>query len=542
MWRALLLAAVERLVKTLLVGQSLHNTMVQQSLPSPLHLAAGAGWLALRYVAAAHRHLYALQEGVTAQVADLRRRQVLALASEAQAKDRLDERCALLRTVGERTSDVTSRWAIDVVPGVISLVVGVAWLLQLVRFPRNWACAVFLVISDVCYYLLCQRQAVREDSMDRQHQQAVAHIYSTAQQAIQNHETVLLFDRQHCEMQRLDESCSRMMVCHARWARCWNLQGSLRHWVAHLQTGTMLWLCHGYLEHAAELVVVLFYAGEVERGLGELRNYQRLRRMRNVAEDALCRTETPPPTSTLRCSVTLDGSVRLERVTVHLGGREVLRSLSLAIPPGQRVALLGKNGAGKTSLLRILQRYRLAGVGAVFIPPTHTVMACTQEPQLFANASVPYNAAYGCHAGRTVEADCTTWKAFGPHVERAAEMLEVTSLGGAEAAALSGGERQRVGLVRILAAALERPSEVKLLLLDEHDSALDCHGKMLARKVISHIHQRTGCTILTITHARSGDHDRALVLDNGAITEDGEWSAVARRFFGGAAAGRNATD
>ena len=232
--------------------------MVQQSLPSPLRLVAGAGWLALRYVAAAHRHIYALQDGVTAQVHDLRHRQVLALAGEARvgARYRSSERYALLRTVGERISDVTSRRAIDVVPGVISLVVGVGWLLHLVRSPRNWVCAAFLIVSDVFHYFLCKSQAVREDDMDRQHQLAVAHTYSTAQQALQNHETVLLFDRQHCEMQQFDSSCRRMMACHAQWARCWNLQGSLRHWVAHLQTGTLLWLCHGYLEHAAEMVVV----------------------------------------------------------------------------------------------------------------------------------------------------------------------------------------------------------------------------------------------------------------------------------------------
>lgn len=532
MWRALLLAAAERLIKTLLVGRSIHSTMVQNEPPSPLFLAAGAGWLAVRYVAAAHRHIYALRAGLGATVHDLRRRQTLALAGEARAPPaRLAERFALLRTVGDRTSDATSRWAIDVVPGVISLVVGVAQLLRLLRAPRSWLCAAFLLVSDALHCFLCQRQAVREDDMDRRHQATVARTYSIAQQSIQNHETVMLFDRQHCEIQRLDKACLAMTECHAQWARCWNLQGSLRHWVAHLQTGTMLWLAHGYLEHAAELVVVLFYAGEVQRGLDELRNYQRVLRMHRAADDALRRTEAPPPVSRITCAASKDGSVRLDRVTVELGGRAVLQHISLDLHPGQRVALLGTNGSGKTSLLRILQRYRLAGTGAVSAPPAHTVLACTQEPQLFANASVPYNAAYGCHAGRTVDPACTTWKAFGPHVEQAAEMLEVAHLAEADVAALSGGERQRLGLVRILAAALERPSEVKLLLLDEHDSALDCGGKSLARRAVADIHQRTGCTVLSITHVAAGDYDRALVLRNGTLVADGSWSTVSRTFF-----------
>lgn len=517
-------------MKVVLVGYSINNMLLQQAAPSFSYVATGAGWLALRYCLASHRHIYALQSGVAAQVQDLQRRQRRCLVGPAGHEDSLLERFSLLRTVGERTAEVRSRLAIDLIPGVLSVLVGALQLLQLLRAPRNWLCVTFLVASDFAHHHLCQRQALTEDQMDLRYNEVMADMYATAMQSTQYHETVTVFDRPYHEMERLRAACERMLACHYPWSWLWNVQGSLRHWVAHLQTGIVLWLSHGYLPQAAQLVMVLFYAGQVQRGLGECRNYQRQRRLRRTADGALWRIAPAPASTACPPTTTSDGSVRLEHVELVRGEKTVLHDICLAVPHGSRVAVLGGNGAGKTSLFRLLQRWHPPSAGAAALPPAHAVLVCTQEPQLFTNATVPYNVAYGCKLSPE-SATWSTWEAFGEHVVRAAAMLGVQHLSGQKVAALSGGERQRLGLARVLAAVLEAPQRLRLLLLDEYDSALDCHGKALASAAVRAIRQRSGCTVMTIMHTPAGVYDTAVVLAGGRIVQHGQWRETSAAFF-----------
>lgn len=211
----------------------------------------------------------------------------------------------------------------------------------------------------------------------------------------------------------------------------------------------------------------------------------------------------------------------------------MLRGLTLSVPEGSRVAVLGGNGAGKTTLFRLLQGLQEPDGGTLRCPPPHTVLLCTQEPQLFGNASVPYNVAYGCMSSqKTVRSTSwTSWTAFGPHAEAAAAMMGITHLVRAEVSTLSGGERQRIGLARVLAAVLEQPQRLKLLLLDEHDSALDCKGKEAAGRVVERIRELSACTTITITHVATGTYDHAMVLKDGEIACQGGWREVAKEFF-----------
>lgn len=551
-------------MKLVLVGRSMEDLLDASSPPLSL-LAVGAGWMAIRYVVAAHRHIYALQCGADAQMQDVLTHQEARFTAEATsatvgaARSQVAEAYALLRVASERRNDACAGLAVDGIPGTVSIGVGCYQLGVLLHAPYNLLCILFLMLSDVLHHRLCQYQAEIEDRNDARYQRTLALAYATGSEATHNAEAVYIFARRAHEMDRLRLACTHALAEHNRWSRGWNIQGSLRHWVAHVQKGTLLWLAHGHLTSAAQLVAVLFYVSEVQSGIREWRSYGRKRRLLRVAQrtlDATWPTPMPsPPSSADDDGFSRDVAARgqdiaLHNVSLRRGHRAVLQQVSVQLRVGSHTAVLGGNGAGKTTLLRVLQGLYVPDEGRVIAPPCDAVLTCTQEPQLFGNASVPYNVAYGCRGDHLSHATampmvhaaaCCDWSAFGPSVQKAACALGLMGLARTSAGSLSGGERQRIGLARVYAAVLEQPSRLHLLLLDEHDSALDCHGKDAAAHVVHHIQQLSLCTTLSITHAppprdgdglaRAGGFDDAIVMRGGGVVQQGPWPQVASAFF-----------
>jgi thiamine transport system ATP-binding protein len=187
-------------------------------------------------------------------------------------------------------------------------------------------------------------------------------------------------------------------------------------------------------------------------------------------------------------------------VTVAFDGAPVLTDVSLAVEPGEVVALLGPSGSGKSTLLRVIAGLLRPDRGAVVIDgadvtsvPTHRrgVGMVFQDEQLFPHRDVEGNVSFGL---RMAGADARTRR------HRTAELLDLVGLRGFErrtVTELSGGEAKRVALARSLA-----PNPA-ILLLDEPLTGLDrdLHDR-LAEEVAA-ILRHVGTTALWVTHDRA---------------------------------------
>lgn len=198
-------------------------------------------------------------------------------------------------------------------------------------------------------------------------------------------------------------------------------------------------------------------------------------------------------------------AIRLQAARKAFGEQVVLDGIDLDVPAGQFVAVLGKSGTGKTTLLRILAGLDRPDSGTVLVPPARTVVF--QEPRLIAWKRVLGNVTLGQRRiASTVRAG------------RAA--LAEVGLDGHERdwpGTLSGGEAQRVALAR----ALVRQPE--LLLLDEPFAALDALTRLTMQRLVSELHQRHGPAVLIVTHDVDEAvqlADRILVLRHGALSLD----------------------
>lgn len=201
----------------------------------------------------------------------------------------------------------------------------------------------------------------------------------------------------------------------------------------------------------------------------------------------------------------------LNVVSKHYAENIVLNQLDLHIPAGQFVAVVGRSGGGKSTLLRLLAGLETPTAGDVLagITPLAEIQDDTrmmfQDARLLPWKSVIDNVGLGLKG---------QWR-DAAHQALAAVGLE--NRAGEWPAALSGGQKQRVALARAL---IHRPG---LLLLDEPLGALDALTRLEMQDLIVSLWQEHGFTVLLVTHDVSeavAMADRVLLIEEGKIGLD----------------------
>jgi iron(III) transport system ATP-binding protein len=209
-------------------------------------------------------------------------------------------------------------------------------------------------------------------------------------------------------------------------------------------------------------------------------------------------------------------AIAVEGVTVRFGDSVALRSVSLALEPGELMLLLGPSGCGKSTLLRTIAgfvapesgRVLFDGAEVTHVPPHQRQIGMVfQSFALFPHLSVGENVAFGLREQRRPNAEIQ---------ERIARALSDVKMGGFAARRvdqLSGGEQQRVALARAL---VTRP---RCLLLDEPLSNLDAGLRHSMREEIRRVCKEHGLTTLYVTH----DQKEALAIaDRIAVMKAGK--------------------
>ncbi|MCQ0029139.1 ABC transporter ATP-binding protein [Burkholderia glumae] len=211
-------------------------------------------------------------------------------------------------------------------------------------------------------------------------------------------------------------------------------------------------------------------------------------------------------------------ALALERVTLELGGRTILRDVSLAVEAGEFVGVLGPNGAGKTTLMRSVLGLVPAARGAISVagaPVSRGNPAIGYMPQIRSALAGRRVRGYDFVA---MAADGHRWGLPRANPAVRADVARVLDLVGGSALArrplseLSGGERQRLLLAQCLLGA------PKLLLLDEPLISLDPHHQRGVVELVRRVQRELGITVLFSAHELNpllNALDRVLYLGNG---------------------------
>jgi len=201
-----------------------------------------------------------------------------------------------------------------------------------------------------------------------------------------------------------------------------------------------------------------------------------------------------------------------------------LDGFSLAVRPGETVALVGPSGAGKSTVIQLLLRFydpqsghvRIDGVAADQSEPQalrRRVSLVPQDPVIFA-ASALENIRYGRPEASRDEVIAAAEAAAAHGFIEALPSGYDTELG-ERGVTLSGGQRQRIAIARAILR------DAPILLLDEATSALDAESEALVQEALSHVMQ--GRTTIVIAHrlATILKADRIVVMDQGRIVDEG---------------------
>jgi ATP-binding cassette subfamily B protein len=249
--------------------------------------------------------------------------------------------------------------------------------------------------------------------------------------------------------------------------------------------------------------------------------------MERIEELLQAKPTIAPPRLPVMMPTPPRGEIAFEGVTFSYPGRPelpALRDFSLAIRPGERVALVGPSGAGKSTVLRLLLRFydpdsgsvRIDGVDLQSVDPAEArarIALVGQDAPLFSGSAYE-NLRFGRETATFEQMRAAAAAA------QASGFLEALPQGfdtpiGERAKSLSGGQRQRLAIARALVR------EAPILLLDEATSALDAENERLVQQALETA--MAGRTTLVIAHrlATVLKADRIVVMDDGHVVEQG---------------------
>jgi subfamily B ATP-binding cassette protein MsbA len=440
------------------------------------------------------------------------------------------------------TYDVTqvTSAATNVVMVLVKDSVTMAGLLAYLLY-LDWKLTMISLIMVPPIALVVRYFNVRLRNMSRATQQAMGDITQVLQETVECNKVVKIFGGQGYEARRFAETSNRLRGFSMKQTAAAAANVPVVQVLAALAVAVVVYYATVQAQantttvggFVSFLAAMLMLTAPLKRLTGVAEHLQRgLAAAESVF--ALLDEEPEKDTGTVELS-RARGDIRFDRVTFRYPRAEqpALLGVTVAIRPGETVALVGSSGGGKTTLANMVPRFFHAASGRITIDGhdvetlslaslRRNIALVSQEVALF-NDTVAANIAYGQTAGASREA-----------IERAAQAAHaldfihampqgIDTLIGENGVRLSGGQRQRLAIARTIL------KDAPILILDEATSALDSESEKHVQAALERLMQ--GRTTIVIAHRLSTieNADRILVLDKGEVAEVGTHAELLAR-------------
>jgi len=213
-------------------------------------------------------------------------------------------------------------------------------------------------------------------------------------------------------------------------------------------------------------------------------------------------------------------------------GAWILDDVSFDARPGERIAIVGPSGAGKTTLVSLLPRLYDVAHGRIAVDGVdvrdygletlRSAIGIVQQDSFVFSGTIRDNIAYGC---RDASHEAIVRAAVAAHADEFIQRLPLgyDSLLGERGVNLSGGQRQRISIARAL---LKNP---RIMILDEATSSLDAESEAVVQKALDTLMRGRTCLIVAHRLSTIRSADRIVVLDRGRVVEIGNHAELLHR-------------
>ncbi len=412
-------------------------------------------------------------------------------------------------------------------------------VLLLIR-ARELSLIMFAIFPAVIIAAMIFGRYIRQLSKTRQEELAKSNtILSESIQAIQ---AVKTFTNELFEYRRYGKSIDNVVTVSMKYAHARALFALV---IIVLFFGSIffiLWQGALMVENetmtVGRLIEFLFYMIFIGASIGSLGNFYTeilgaLGATERIREILVEKNEVEVKEGNTPIPLKLKGEIQYQNVVFNYPTRKdvpVLRNINFEVQNGQKVALVGSSGSGKSTIVQLLMRFYDINHGSILVDGKeishydiqafrNNIAIVPQEVILF-GGSIEENIRYGKPDATEAEIIAAAKKANAwEFIKTFPEGLQ--TIVGERGVKLSGGQRQRIAIAR---AILKDPA---ILLLDEATSALDAESERLVQDALNVLME--GRTSIIIAHRLSTirDADRIYVLENGEIVESGSHSELA---------------
>lgn len=415
-----------------------------------------------------------------------------------------------------------------------ALVIGIlAWM-----FYLSWQLSLVFLFVGPIVAVIVTFVTKRFRKVSRNIQQSMGNLTSAVEQVVKGHKVVLMFGGQKKEQDRFAKKNNANRQQNMKLAVTQTLSVSSIQVIASVALAVVLYIASspGMLAEltAGTFVTIVFYMVMLLKPLKQLTTVNsEFQKGMAACQSIFAVLDEQTETDTgSRDGNDIKGDIRFNDVTFTYPGKHkpAIDNMSLSVPAGTSIALVGRSGSGKSTMSSLLTRFYLPQQGAITLDDTDinefkltelrkNIALVSQQVTLF-NDTIANNIAYGVEG--PVSREAVEKAARLAHVMEFAELLDdgLDTMIGEDGSALSGGQRQRVAIARAL--LLDAP----VLILDEATSALDTESERMIQDALTTLQQDRTSIIIAHRLSTIENADQILVIDQGRIIEQGKHQAL----------------
>ncbi len=395
----------------------------------------------------------------------------------------------------------------------------------------NWRLTICILIFAPLIGLLIRKAAKRMRKLSVQVQNTMGDINHVVQESVNGNAVVKGFGGESFEQERFYHHSNENLKRGLKMVIVQQMNSPIVQLIMAIAMSIIIWIALRPQvlgnTSAGEFVAYITAAGLLAKPIKSLTDInEKLQRGMAAAYSVFELLDMPEEKNTGDLKPVLKGNIEFNQVNLtYSDGSQAIYDFSLNVKAGETVALVGRSGAGKSSLVNLLVRFQEVSSGKILLDgidiqkieltALRSQIAMVNQQVVLFNRSVRDNIAYGQLQGASEAEIIAAAKAAYAHDFIMSLPQGYDTILGAQGLNLSGGQRQRIAIARAIL------KNAPILILDEATSALDNESEHFIQKAFDKAMQER--TTIVIAHRLSTieNADRIVVMDKGRIVEQG---------------------